>query len=142
MKFVAFIFFFFALTGAARADLVNLVTGNGYPPFTDKTLPQGGLITALVRQAFVSVGTDVDIAFRPWKRGYVETLKGIQDGTFPYIKNENRLQEMMYSEAILKTSAAWFFNADNVVPTVPDSFHNTNSINGFRGMFGLNKAII
>jgi len=26
--------------------------------------------------------------------------------------------------------------------TVPDSFHNTNSINGFRGMFGLNKAII
>jgi hypothetical protein len=28
------------------------------------------------------------------------------------------------------------------VSTVPDSFHNTNSINGFRGMFGLNKAII
>jgi len=28
------------------------------------------------------------------------------------------------------------------LPTVPDSFHNTNSINGFRGMFGLNKAII
>ena len=26
--------------------------------------------------------------------------------------------------------------------TVPDSFHNTNSITGFRGMFGLNKAII
>jgi signal transduction histidine kinase len=29
-----------------------------------------------------------------------------------------------------------------LVDTVPDSFHNTNSINGFRGMFGLNKAII
>ncbi|MFP6735531.1 MAG: hypothetical protein VB959_17070 [Rhodospirillales bacterium] len=26
--------------------------------------------------------------------------------------------------------------------TVPDSFQNTNSINGFRGLFGLNRAII
>jgi diguanylate cyclase (GGDEF)-like protein len=30
----------------------------------------------------------------------------------------------------------------NVHLTVPDSFQNTTSINGFRGMFGLNKAII
>ena len=29
-----------------------------------------------------------------------------------------------------------------VVGTVPDSFQNTNSINGFRGLFGLNRAII
>jgi hypothetical protein len=32
---------------------------------------------------------------------------------------------------------------DEVVrSTVPDSFQNTNSINGFRGLFGLNRAII
>jgi hypothetical protein len=29
-----------------------------------------------------------------------------------------------------------------ILTTVPDSFQNTDSINGFRGLFGLNRAII
>jgi HPt (histidine-containing phosphotransfer) domain-containing protein len=43
---------------------------------------------------------------------------------------------------LLENAASTIQSENLSTSTVPDSFHNTNSINGFRGMFGLNKAII
>jgi PAS domain S-box-containing protein len=57
------------------------------------------------------------------------------------VVDEEAMPELMAGKEIAPSSS----QQEAVVisgPTVPDSFHNTNSINGFRGMFGLNKAII
>jgi len=69
-----------------------------------------------------------------------QNLKKI-DRTYIPLPALNRLKTNI---AIRSSGSAPIEPAAKSLPhlTVPDSFHNTNSINGFRGMFGLNKAII
>ena len=49
MKLILPVLAFLSLAGIARVDTVKLVTGNDYAPFTGEDLPEGGLITALVK---------------------------------------------------------------------------------------------
>ncbi len=80
------------------ANPLKLVTGNNYPPFADETLPHGGMMTEIVELAFREAGYATSVAFRPWKRGYEETKKGLFAATFPYIKTTERLKDFYYSE--------------------------------------------
>jgi len=84
----------------ASAETVRLTTGNDYKPYTDESLPGGGLATQIVRAACEAVGHDLSVDFRPWKRGYNDTLENKYIGTFPYVKTEERLKEYAYSEPI------------------------------------------
>lgn len=84
----------------AAADPVKLVTGNNYKPFTDESLPEGGLSTATVRAVYAHLGEEISVAFRPWKRGYQSTLKGKYTATFPYVKNEERQKDYRFSDPI------------------------------------------
>jgi polar amino acid transport system substrate-binding protein len=90
----------FCLLSFAAENTIHLVTGNNYPPFTDESLPQRGMVTEIVEAAFQEMGYQAIITFRPWKRGYEETKKGVFAGTFPYIKTEERQQEFYYSQPI------------------------------------------
>lgn len=88
------------MTTLATAAPLPLVTGNDYAPFTDERLPQRGMVTEIVELVFKEMHYDVQVTFRPWKRGYEETKKGIFAATFPYIKTDERLQAFYYSEPI------------------------------------------
>ncbi|MFG1496498.1 transporter substrate-binding domain-containing protein [Saccharospirillum sp. HFRX-1] len=114
-----------ALTVAARAE-VRLVTGNDYPPFTDQSLPDGGLSSRLVQAAFAATGETVDIRFQPWLRGYRATLNGDFDATFPYVHTDQREAEMQFSDP--------FMNVDTVIISRASQPLDYQSVESLRGM--------
>ncbi len=91
---------FVAMSHGAAAEPVRLVTGNGYPPFAGKDLPNGGLATEIVRSAYAVRGIATTLAYMPWKRGYRMTLQGEFDATFPYIETAERKTHFLYSDPI------------------------------------------
>jgi polar amino acid transport system substrate-binding protein len=82
---------------AAKSDPIVLATGNDYKPFTDQSLPEGGMATAIVRAAFQREGRALHARFMPWERGYHDTLEGLYAGTFPYVRTEARAVDYHYS---------------------------------------------
>ena len=96
----------------SNAESVRLVTGE-FTPFTSQALPQGGMISQIVRSAFAQQNIEVNIEFRPWKRGYQETLNGLALATFPYSKNAERLEKFLYSDPILPGQVFFFTQADS-----------------------------
>jgi polar amino acid transport system substrate-binding protein len=102
------------------AYTVHLVTGNDYPPFTDETLQARGMITEIVELAFREVGYQAAITFRPWKRGYEETKKGIFVGTFPYIKTEERLKDFYFSQPINAVYTRIFVTKNSSITKLED----------------------
>lgn len=87
-------------TAVPARDPLPLVTGNGYGPFADSELPHGGLATELVRRVFRTMDQPVDIAFKPWARGYRATLDGEFRATFPYLHTPERAEEFHYSDPL------------------------------------------
>ena len=79
---------------SVQAEELAIATGNDYAPFTDEELPEGGLATEVVVEAFAAVDHEVDIDFRPWARGYHDTGQGVFAGTFPYVHSDERAEEM------------------------------------------------
>ncbi|WP_161958805.1 substrate-binding periplasmic protein [Ferruginivarius sediminum] len=111
-----------AACGLAYADerysghaTVRLVTGNDYAPFTGSDLPGGGMITDIVREVFQLLGREVDVSFRPWKRGYRETLAGKYVATFPYVRTAERTADFLYSEPVLRTAMRPFVKAGSAL---------------------------
>ncbi len=102
----------FAAATASARDPLPLVTGNGYPPFADSGLPGGGLTTALVRRVFRELDRPVDIAFKPWPRGYRATLNGDFEATFPYLYTPERAADFHYSDPLFTVHLRVFVPAD------------------------------
>ena len=101
--------------GAVRAERLQLVTGDDYAPFTGQTLPKRGLATEIVQTALREMGHESTVTFRPWKRGYAETLSGRYFATFPYGKNETREAEFFYSKPLYIFGLYFFARADSDV---------------------------
>ena len=96
------------LSASAGAQPLQLVTGE-YVPFTGARLRQGGPLTEIVRAAFAASGTEVDISFMPWQRGYRETLEGHQDATFPYGRNAERERDFYFSESFYTADRRMYY---------------------------------
>ncbi len=115
MPIYLFTMFLLCCTPAAVADEIKLVTGNDYPPFTDESLPQRGMLTEIVSVIFSNLGYEPVIDFRPWKRGYAEAESGQYAATFPYIQTESRKQEFYYSDPIHKIHTRIFVRVDSEI---------------------------
>jgi polar amino acid transport system substrate-binding protein len=107
------------MTFPVAAEEFKLVTGNEYAPYTDQTLPEGGLATEIVKAAFAASGHTLKIDFLPWKRGYDLALAGDYDATFPYVTTEERQKGFVYSvpmvtlsQVLLSNPAAGISSAD------------------------------
>jgi len=81
-------------------EAVKLVSGNDYQPFTDETLPRGGLSSAIVRRVFEEAGMEVKLEFMPWARGYESARNSVHDATFPYVRRAEREKDFLYSAPI------------------------------------------
>jgi polar amino acid transport system substrate-binding protein len=66
------------------------------------------------------MGYQATVTFRPWKRGYEETKKGVFVGTFPYIKTEERLQEFLYSQPITTVYTRIFVTKESSIKRLED----------------------
>jgi polar amino acid transport system substrate-binding protein len=84
----------------ALAETLKLVTGSDYAPFTDPSLPEGGLATALVKKVMQQAQISYELEWRPWANGYSATKKGLYIATFPYISTPERQKIFDYSDAL------------------------------------------
>ncbi len=94
-----------AVPVSAKADEeppVRLVTGDRYPPFAGRTLPEGGLATLLVRRVFDKMDREVKITFKPWNRGLKGTLQNRYDGAFPFIRSKDRERKFLFSDPVVE----------------------------------------
>lgn len=89
---------FLCLSG--RAFALDLVSGPGYAPFADPDLPEGGMLTEVVRKAYAGVGVSTTITFLPWKRGYSDAVEGRYTATFPYILTDERARDFLFSDPL------------------------------------------
>lgn len=89
------------------AETLRLV-GDPWPPFTDASLPQGGLATDLVSQALRRAGYATEAVQVPWARG----LKGLQAGDYDVViaawKDAERARYGLFSAPYL-TSRIRFY---------------------------------
>lgn len=84
------------------AEPVRLVSGDGYIPYADSALPEGGIATSIVRHSLQLAGYAPSIDWLPWSRGYVETLAGHYAATFPYVKTPDRQSLYLFSNPIIQ----------------------------------------
>ncbi len=105
-------------TATATEPSVRLVTGNGYAPYTDEALPEGGLVNDLVKRVYELIGVDYTIDWKPWKRGFQEGITGEYVATYPYIYNEERNRYFAYSEPVYESNLRLFSLIEaNLSPT-------------------------
>ena len=90
-----------------HAETLQLVTGE-FPPFVGQELKNGGTTSKIIKLIFTRMGMPIQINFKPWKRGYSETLNGQYLGTFPYTKNKEREQEVYFSDAMYNLKEYFF----------------------------------
>lgn len=95
----------------AQAGTVALVTGE-YPPFTSEEAPAMGLLSEVVSAAFKAQGFETTLRFMPWQRGYTETRNGMHMATFPYVKNEERQRDFLYSQPLYPDVVRLFVRED------------------------------
>ena len=86
-----------AISLGAHAEHVRLVTGDDYAPLTGRSLAGAGVLSEVVQAAFARSGKTTTLAWQPWKRGYLMTLRGEYDATFPYIRADKRERDFLFS---------------------------------------------
>ena len=99
---------------------LHLVTGNDFKPWSDQSLPNGGVITEIVQTAFKQIGITTTIEWLPWKRGYHSVASGQYGdyGTFPYSYSSARAVNVYYSIPILISGLTIFVLESSSVSTV------------------------
>lgn len=109
------LFLSLALCTSVLAAPLRLVTGDDYAPFTGKALPAGGMLTQLVRAALQRSSIASSLDWQPWKRGYLKTLQGDYDATFPYVRTAQREEVFLYSEPLFTVEQYIFSRAGEVI---------------------------
>ncbi|WOI09391.1 transporter substrate-binding domain-containing protein [Thalassospira lucentensis] len=106
----------------AKADHVRIVTGDYFAPFTGRDLPDGGIMTEIVRRAFEIAGYDhAEIIWRSWRQGYDMTVRGEVEGTFPYAYTPFRARSVLFSEPVASLSAfGWYAKSRQNFETIDD----------------------
>jgi len=98
-----------AVAGDARPLIVAV---SNWAPYKSSELPQGGIITDILKQALVRAGYDVDIRHVPWKR----SLKGAYQGVYDVIPaiwlTPERAEKLAYSVPVLKSRVVIISRAD------------------------------
>ncbi|MFO7703625.1 MAG: transporter substrate-binding domain-containing protein [Halopseudomonas sp.] len=98
---------------AFGAEPIKLVTGEEYPPLTGRDLHSGGVLTALVTTAFARSGASTQVHFRPWARGYEDSLKLEYAATFPYIATDEREAGFLFSDPLYLLKIRFYVKPDS-----------------------------
>lgn len=110
----------FALTvctvGAEDGKLVRL-TSNEWIPYAGPGLPDGGMATKIIREAFAAAGYALSVDFLPWRRALMLGLSGSQghDGVFA-VYAERARSECVSSAAIGTSPVGFAERRSNPVP--------------------------
>ncbi|RCK24499.1 hypothetical protein TH8_12930 [Thalassospira profundimaris] len=103
------------LAVSAQARELRFVTGDAFPPFTDRDIAGGGIVTEIVRTVFERAGYEtVTIIWRSWLKGYELTVEGNVDGTFPYAFTRTRAKSVLFSDPITSLKAYGWYSRNGV----------------------------
>jgi polar amino acid transport system substrate-binding protein len=92
---------------------VKLATGEGYSPFIDNKLPDGGWSSSLVKQTFSRMNLFTTIDILPWKRALKWTREGKFLATFPFVYSKQRAEHFLFSTAINFVPVHMFVASDS-----------------------------
>lgn len=104
-----------AIVTAEQTATLQLVTGDNYAPFSDQSLPEGGLATHLVTYLFEQMQQPVEVEVVSWAEGYQATLDGDYAGTFPYIQSEERQADFLFSEPLFTVSSFAYVDQSSTI---------------------------
>ncbi|NLR76963.1 substrate-binding periplasmic protein [Leeia aquatica] len=96
----------------AHAESFNFATGNDYAPFADQKLPEGGMVTEIVKRAFTLAGAEAKFSWLEWDAGFKATQAGKYAGTFPYSQTPERSEAFLFSEPVFVTNLKVFTRTD------------------------------
>lgn len=101
------------IAGLPADEEFRLVTGNDYKPFTDESLPEGGLANEIVARIYDQIGERYSIDWKPWKRGFQEGVSGVYRATYPYVFTEERNELYAFSDPIYTNRLKLFMRKDS-----------------------------
>lgn len=111
------------ISTSAAADTLRLA-GNIWPPYTDQSLPEGGLSVEIIRTALGRAGYRVEYVEVPWARA----LLGLRNGTYDMLNgwhSATRLAYLRSSRPFLANRMRWIERHDHGL-----SYHGLDSLLG------------
>jgi len=94
-------------------DSVYIVTGNGFLPFSDEKMPNGGMATEIVQRAFAHGGVNVKVDFLDWILAETRSIERRYIAIFPYAKTEEREVNFIFSRPFYEAVAQMYTQASN-----------------------------
>lgn len=129
----------------AQEKVVRFAIGE-WPPYTSSSNdPEQQVAQRVVVKAFESQGYQVQLDYFPWSRSFKLASEGKYDGTFPWIRNSERSQVFLNSEAIFTQTVVFFYhrNVNFSWQQLTDLNHYTiGATQDYQALFYLNQADI
>lgn len=115
MKTFGSVVFGFALTlvgslSFASEKTLEIVADN-YPPYYGEDLPNGGVLTEIIVEAFRRTGYELKIKWVPWKRAVEGAKAGKYDGIYTLWYRDERTAWFAYSDPIPPASETGFYKS-------------------------------
>src|SRR4051812_4106968 len=89
-----------AIAGLAHADRNVRITNGEWPPYLSANLPDNGLISRVVTEAFRLQGITVEYGFFPWARALLLAKIGGWDGTVAWARSPARERDFYISDPV------------------------------------------
>jgi polar amino acid transport system substrate-binding protein len=105
-----------------------------YPPYTGQFLVQKGYVNHIISTAFKQKNIDVKFVFVPWSRALQGTLDGVFDAVSYGYYREERNQNFIHSELIIK-ERIFLFGLKN---KTPKTWRSLNELLNYR--FGITRG--
>ncbi len=88
-------------TAGLSNDKVRLTNGE-WPPYTSQQLPNYGIMSKIITEAFALTGIKVEYTFfDSWKRCYVLAQKGRFDGSLGWTYTKKREKDFYFSDPVI-----------------------------------------
>jgi len=114
MKKIAFFILLLAISSDVFAnETVRLAIGD-WAPYTSATDAKCKILENVVSEAFKLEGIEVIYEYFPWKRSYALAKSGEFDGTFPWAKTEEHVEDFYIHKIYLIKDEGVFFHLKKV----------------------------
>jgi polar amino acid transport system substrate-binding protein len=90
---------------------IRIYTGD-WEPYVGRDLPDAGPLGSLVKQIFRRAGYDPVVEFTDWPGALDATAEGAALAAFPFIRSDDRAQDLVFSEPLLEFRYVLFYRTD------------------------------
>lgn len=111
-KLIMAAIFIIVIPGNLTAQETVRLTNGEWPPFLSEKLPEYGLVSQIVNEAFKLEGITVKYDFFPWKRSYEVAKAGRWDGSVVWRHSSERAKAFYFSDAVIAADRVFFHRKD------------------------------